>query len=117
VKNSTQLIKDLQEIPYDQNVRLASFDITDMYTNIPTQNLMAIISKIGQDNQVDNNILNDIIKLTNTIMNQNYLQFTKDNYIQTEGLAMGAPTSAIHSEIYLQSIENSTIYNIPKHTI
>jgi hypothetical protein len=114
VKNSTQLIKDLQEISYDQNLRLASFDITNMYTNIPTQNLTAIINKIGQDNQVDNNILNDIIKLTNTIMNQNYFQFTKENYVQTEGLAMGAPTSAILSEIYLQSIENNIIYNILK---
>jgi len=43
VKNTTHLIADLQEIPYDQNLRLASFDITNMYTNIPTQDLATII--------------------------------------------------------------------------
>jgi len=37
-----------------------------------------------------------------------------ENYVQTEGLAMGAPTSAILSEIYLQFLENNVIYNILK---
>ena len=34
--------------------------------------------------------------------------------VQTEGLAMGAPTSTILSEIYLQFLENNIIYNILK---
>jgi hypothetical protein len=96
MKNSTQLIKDLQEIPYNQNLRLTSFD------------------KIGWNNQIDSSIIDDITKLTKTITNQNYFQFMKENYVQAEGLAMGAPTSAILSEIYLQFLENSVIYNILK---
>ena len=32
--------------------------------------------------------------------------------MQIEGLAMGAPTSSILSEIYLQFLENNRIYNI-----
>jgi hypothetical protein len=35
-RNISQLINDLTDIPYDHNLRLASFDITNMYTNIPT---------------------------------------------------------------------------------
>jgi len=57
------------------------------------------------------NIIEDI---TTTITNQNYFQFKNENYVQTEGLAMGAPTSAILSEIYLQFLENNIIYNILK---
>jgi hypothetical protein len=52
------------------------------------------------------------MNLTKTIINLNYFQFKGKNYIQTEGLAMGASTSAILSEAYMQSIENNTIYNI-----
>ena len=44
IKNS-QLINDLQEIPYDLNLRLASLDITNMYTNIPTSTLLATIKR------------------------------------------------------------------------
>jgi hypothetical protein len=36
-----------------------------------------------------------------------------ENYVQA-GLAMGAPTSAILSEIYLQFLENNVIYSILK---
>jgi len=37
VKNSMQLIKDLQDTKYNHDLRLASFGITNMYTNIPTK--------------------------------------------------------------------------------
>jgi len=31
-------------------------------------------------------------------------------YVQSEGLALGAPTSSIFSEFYLQHLENTKIY-------
>ena len=114
MKNTTHLIAELQEIPYDQNLRLASFDITNMYTNIPTHDLATIIKEICKNNQIDPNIIEDIIKLTTAITNQNYFQFMNENYVQTEGLTMGAPTSTILSEIYLQFLENNAIHNILK---
>jgi len=33
-------------------------------------------------------------------------------YVQNDGLAMGATTSSILSEFYLQHLENSKIYDI-----
>jgi hypothetical protein len=36
VKNSTHLIQDLREIPFDSNLHFVSVDITNMYTTIPT---------------------------------------------------------------------------------
>jgi hypothetical protein len=85
-----------------------------MYTNIPKHELQTIINDICKNNHTDPNVIEDIIKLTTTVTNQNYFQFMNENYIQTEGLAMGAPTSAILSEIYLQFLENNVIYNILK---
>jgi purine-nucleoside phosphorylase len=83
-----------------------------MYTNIPTHDLPTLIKGIWQSNQIDINIQEDVLKLTKTITDQNYFQFKNVNYIQTEGLAMGAPSSAILSEIYMQFLQNNTIYNI-----
>jgi hypothetical protein len=48
------------------------------------------------------------------MMEQNYFQFNEEYYKQTEGLAMGAPTSAILAEVYIQYIEHKKRYPILK---
>jgi hypothetical protein len=47
-----------------------------------------------------------------TILSQNYFQHEKEIFVQSEGLAMGAPTSSILSEIFLQYLEHNKIYKI-----
>ena len=83
-----------------------------MYTNIPTGELITIINKACQNNYIENNLRHDISKLAETIIEQNCFQFCGKTYIQSEGLAMGAPTSSIFSELYLQHLENTKIYDI-----
>jgi hypothetical protein len=58
------------------------------------------------------------IKPISTILSHNYYKFNNDCYQQEDGLAMGAPSSAVLPEIYLQFIECNNIYDIlPKHNI
>ena len=83
-----------------------------MYTNIPTIELLRIIDTACQDNYIDENIKQSIIKLTKTIIDQIYFQFIDKTYIQSEGLAMRAPSSYILSEFYLKYLENSRIFNL-----
>jgi hypothetical protein len=83
-----------------------------MYTNIPTSELITIIDKARQDNYVEDSLKLDIIKLSKIIIEQNHFQFRGETYIQSEGLAMGAPTSSIFSKFYLQHLEISNIYNL-----
>ena len=60
----------------------------------------------------------ELNQMCNTVLAQNYFQFNNSYYVQKTGLAMGAPTSSIFPEIYLQYLENTTIYNIrTKHKI
>jgi len=54
----------------------------------------------------------DIIKLSKTITDQNSFQFLDKTYLQTESLAIGAPTSSISSEFYLQYLENTEVYKL-----
>jgi len=52
------------------------------------------------------------------LINLNYFQFQDTTYIQNEGLAMGAHTSSILSDVYLQHLENTTIPQLlEKHSI
>jgi hypothetical protein len=47
-----------------------------------------------------------------TILSQNYFQHENEIFVQTEGLAMGAPTSSILSEIFSQHLEYNKICKI-----
>jgi hypothetical protein len=46
IKNSIQLINDLNNIPINDNTRICSFDIKYMYTNIPQQDATYVIHNI-----------------------------------------------------------------------
>jgi hypothetical protein len=46
------------------------------------------------------------------ILEQNYLQFNNQFFKQNEGIIMGAPTSAILGETFIQRLEHTIIYKI-----
>ena len=83
-----------------------------MYKNISTNELLRTTDTACQNNYIDENIKQSIIKLTKTIIDQIYFQFIDKTYIQSEVLAMGAPKSYILSEFYLKYLENSRIFNL-----
>jgi hypothetical protein len=112
VNNSIHLMDDLKTIHTTNSTTLASFDITDMYTNIPTKEIPGIITTICRKQATPTKTKTKILELTRTILNQNYFQFMNQTYKQTTGLAMGAPTSPIFSEFYLQHKEHTTFHRI-----
>jgi len=60
----------------------------------------------------------EIIKISQTLVEQNYFRFHDTIYVRNEGLAMGAPTSSIFPEVYLQYIESTEIcYVLIKHQV
>ena len=61
---------------------------------------------------MEDTITQEILTITKTILSQNYYGFQDKTYLQTKGLAMGAPTSSVLSEIYLQYLENTKILDI-----
>jgi len=53
IKNTVQLMDDLIEIPQGQYMKFASFDISSMYSNIPTGDLMAVLNELCNAKGVD----------------------------------------------------------------
>jgi len=107
VRSPTHLLDDLYDIPYEQGTRLASLDIENMYPNIPTNELIPILENMSLNHQLDAETTNAITKITCTVLEQNYFTFQNINYSQSTGLAMGASSSAVLSEIYLQHLEHT----------
>jgi len=70
-------------------MKFASFDISSMYSIIPTEELMTILNEVWNANDVDGKTTQEILRITQTLINQNYFQFQDTIYIHNEGLAMG----------------------------
>jgi hypothetical protein len=84
-----------------------------MYANITrteSTNIMANILK--RNSSISYNSQKEVIHILETIMKQNYFKFEQKFYKQTDGLAMGAPTSTIILEVYIQNLEQKQIYPI-----
>jgi hypothetical protein len=106
---------ELKATELNSDARICSFDIKNMYTNIPKEDIINIINNILNNNiEIQSNIQNEIIHILKTIMEQNYFQFDQKYYKQVEGLAMGAPTSATLAETFTQHTEHLYSYPILK---
>jgi hypothetical protein len=84
-----------------------------MYSNIPTHELINIIVDMANKDEIHEEIIKEI-KLTELIIKQNYFKLNSKFYLQSEGLEMGAPSSAPLSEMYLQYIEHNQILDLLK---
>jgi len=75
VQNSTQLMNDISQIPFAPELKLASLDISNMYTNIPTKDLISIISSLCKNHSIEVTVTREIISITNLIIMQNHFSF------------------------------------------
>ena len=75
-------MKDLDYIPCTPDLRLASLDISNMYTNIPTNELLDIIENTCKNNNLEPTIRQEILHLTRLVVTQNYFKLQDKTYLQ-----------------------------------
>jgi hypothetical protein len=75
MKNSAHLIDDLKEIQVHSDLNFASFDITDMYPNIPIKALIMPNEKLYNQHNIDPVQKTELITLACLITTQNYFDF------------------------------------------
>jgi hypothetical protein len=83
-----KLIQDLKEIQVNNNTKLASFDILNMYSNIPIIELKEMLFTTLKSTHIRNNIIQDLTNLYNLIVERNYFAYEDKLFRQKEGLAM-----------------------------
>ena len=82
IKNNIEFINKMKDIKLQPNYKIASFDIVDLYTNIPVRETLSILKA----NLIDAKICNtkeigEIINLLEVILSQNYFTFNTKYYI------------------------------------
>jgi hypothetical protein len=105
-------MNNLEKLHTDDSIKLCSFDITNMYTNIPINETKQIISEVLNNNRRPKIEKQEIESLLNTIFEHNYFQFNDQFHKHDEGLPMGAPTSAFIAETFIQHLEHNKLIKI-----
>jgi hypothetical protein len=80
VQNSEALMHSLKQTNTHFNIKMCSFDIKNMYTNIPLDELINIIHTTLTHNNIPNDHKNEIITLVKVILRQNYFQYNDELY-------------------------------------
>ena len=86
VTNSINLANELIKLEITDTHKLISFDIKDLYINIPTQETINIAQKRMTKN--DPQKTQKIIKLLKVIFEQNYFSFRQHIFQPTQSVAM-----------------------------
>ena len=72
IKNGYELIEKIKLIMVNNTTKIVSFDITNMYPNIPINDTIEIIKKHLVRIRESNNNINNIITLLRNSCNQNF---------------------------------------------
>ena len=74
VTNSTTLANDLTKLEIHENHKMISFDIKDLYVNIPIDETLNIVkSKLLKNNNIQKTY--QMLSLLKVILSQNYFMF------------------------------------------
>lgn len=109
VKNNMELTDKIISTEIPKNGKLASFDVTNMYSNIPVAETIKITRNLLRQNNVNENKIDEVITLLDVISKQNYFEFNNKFYEQTDGLPMGSPLSGTLANIYLNHFEKTHV--------
>ena len=113
IKNSQDFINKIKTTTIKEGEIQVSFDIVSLFTNVPTNEAIAIVKKrLEQDTKLPertNLSVDAVIELLDLCSNTTYFQFNDIFLKQTKGRAMGSALSPILSDIYMEEFENDVI--------
>ena len=91
---------------------MISFDIKDLYVNIPIDETINITKTLLMAHNNNKNTTLQMIQLIKTTLTQNYFTYDGNIYQPKKGIAMGSPLSGITAGIFLQYIEQNNMKQI-----
>ncbi|KAJ8912114.1 hypothetical protein NQ315_013203 [Exocentrus adspersus] len=108
VKNTHHFGEIIREQHITQQDPLVSFDVTSLFTNVPTNKALDIVKKkLSEDQALEHRTslsINMIMEMLNMCINTTYFQLYNDFYQQEFSVAMGSPLLPIVSNIFIGDI-------------
>jgi hypothetical protein len=117
IKNTKDLIQELKDTPILLYFALASLDITNLYPSIPVSETKEILSDLLEHRSRVPQTQLELLNWYEIITKQNYFTFDKKIMVQNNGIAMGAMSSSLIAEIFLQHTENLHLAHLTSTTL
>ena len=108
IKDSFAFVKKIIELPCSKNQVMLSFDVDNLYTNVPVKEAIDItldlLFKKGSPASIPFNRdqLKHLLELA--VCNIPF-RFLDETYIQKDGVAMGSPLGPILADIFMSNLE------------
>jgi hypothetical protein len=110
VKDSVSLANDLTKLKINEHHRMITFDIKDLYVNIPITETLEITKQLLSEHN-EEQITTQILMLLESVLQQNYFSF-QNTYQPQKGVSMESPISNTVAEIFLQYLESTHLKHI-----
>jgi len=105
VSNSYELCEKIKTVQVPPNARLISFDVTNLFTNVPVHESKQLVQDILNESSCDKLVKDEFMILFDTCLKQNYFRFNNVFYKQLHGLSMGSPISPLVADIFMNYLE------------
>ena len=110
VKDSMDLIKNINNIHTPDDHILISLDVTSLFTNTPLELVRNAIEKRCNQIRLHCNIpLKEIIDTVTLLMDSTYFQFNNKFYKQIHGTPMGSPCSPRLANLVMTDLEETCL--------
>ena len=116
VDNSYTFVSHLSNVAYSDNLYMTSFDVSNLYTNIPLMETINIILDSLFTNVADTFIgmSRSLFKLfLEMCVTNSFFIFNGELFKQTDGLGMGLPLAPTFANIFMSYHEKKFLNNCP----
>ena len=109
VKNSLDFVNFIWDTNGSNNLVMASFDITSLFTNLPIiETINIILNLTFNDNRYFHGFTKEqFTKLLNLTLLDLYFIFNKQLYKQIDGLSMGSPIAPVLANLFYATMKKS----------
>jgi hypothetical protein len=108
IKNANQALLQIQEQKVTQNTRCCSYDVVNMFNNIPRNLLLETLkNRLENDTTLADRTTmapTTICELIDFTLKTTHFQYKEDIFVQKSGLAMGSKISPILADICMEKI-------------
>jgi hypothetical protein len=101
LKNTSEAAYDPPSLYIDNQHRMATFDIKDLYVKLPIHDIIQATKFWLHRQHIHPPTILQTITLMHTVLNQNYFQYNQHLYKPQTGIAMGFPLSSTDTECHL----------------
>ena len=120
IKDTTEFINQIEQLKPPTNCKLASIDISSLYTNIPheegIQSALHFLSSLKESCKYPEQPNPEVLgELMNLVLKNNVFEFNEQFYLQIQGTAMGTKMAPAYANLFMGKLEEHLINLAPNH--